>query len=131
MIKKEKKYQSSDIFIFPPSSDGLETVRTVFDLMEVLAIKFRKAYKNRPDIRCEYEFTFPRFYTYIQGLEYVKLVAHCKFCSHKLVYFKNQSFEQEYKLIAFRNYHVHTKDPKKIREVFMKTARDAPRVYRD
>jgi hypothetical protein len=58
------------------------------------------------------------------------LVAKCKFCSHQLIYFKNLSFEQSYKLIAFRNYHVHTRDPKKIKEAYLNSCRDVPKIYR-
>jgi hypothetical protein len=130
MAGNEKKYDSSDIFVFPYSSEGIETIGSVFELMGLLEKKFKKAYKNRPDIKLEYEFSFPRFYSYVQGLEYIKLVAHCKFCSHQLVYFKNLSFDQSYKLIAFRKYHVHTRDPKKIRDVYFQTSQDAPRIYR-
>ena len=52
--KKEKKYDNSEIFIFPLSSEGLENVRSVFELMSLLETKFQKAYKHRPDVKCEY-----------------------------------------------------------------------------
>ena len=58
------------------------------------------------------------------------MVAQCSQCTSQLVYFKDMSFEQSFKLIAFRKYHVHSRDMKKIREAYCNSAIQAPRVYR-